>query len=80
MSEKLSNQAIIYAILALNSEITLQKEYLNSTEIEKNEIDNEADILSDLDQAFAEFIDFYKVRCKRDKKLPSIDELLNNSL
>jgi len=80
MSENLSSQAIIYAILALNSEITLQKEYLDSSDIDEDEIDNEADILSDLEQAFAEFIDFYKVRCKSDKKLPSIDELLNNPL
>lgn len=80
MSENLSSQAIIYAILALNSEIALQKEYLNSSEIEENEVDNEQDILTDLEQAFAEFIDVYKSRCKQDKKLPNIDELLNNQL
>jgi hypothetical protein len=80
MSENLSSQAIIYAILALNSEIILQQEYLDSPEIDQDEKDNEEDILADLEQAFAEFIDHYKLRCKRDKKLPSIDELLNNPL
>jgi hypothetical protein len=80
MSENLSSQALIYAILALNSEITLQKEYLDSAEIDADEIDNEEDIISDLEQAFAEFIDYYKIRCKSDKKLPNIDELLNNPL
>ena len=80
MSENLSSQAIIYAILALNSEITLQKEYLESSDIDQDEIANEEDILSDLEQAFAEFISVYKTRCNRDKKLPDIDDLLNNSL
>jgi len=80
MSENLSSQAIIYAILALNSEIILQKEYLDSPEIDQDEIDNEEGILSDLEQAFAEFIDYYKGCCKHDRKLPSIDELLNNPL
>ncbi len=80
MSENLSSQAIIYAILALNSEIALQKEYLESSDIDQTEIANEEDILSDLEQAFAEFISIYKTRCNRDKKLPNIDELLNNPL
>ncbi len=80
MSENLSSQAIIYAILALNSEIILQKEYLDSPEIDQDEKDNEEDILTDLEQAFAEFIDYYKGCCKRDKKLPNIDKLLNNPL
>jgi len=80
MSENLSSQAIIYAILAINSEIALQKEYLDSPDIDADESENEEGILADLEQAFAEFIDIYKKRCHRDKKLPSIDELLNNSL
>ncbi len=80
MSASLSSQAIIYAILALNSEIALQKEYLESSDINQEEMENEEDILSDLEQAFAEFISVYKTRCKQDKKLPSIDELLNNPL
>jgi len=80
MSENLSSHAIIYAILALNSEISLQKEYLGYSDINLEEIDNEEDILSDLEQAFAEFISLYKTRCNRDKKLPGIDELLNNPL
>ncbi len=80
MTENLSSQAIIYAILALNSEIALQKEYLDSSDIQDDEIDNEEDILTDLEQAFAEFIDVYKSRCKQDKKLPGLDELLTNPL
>jgi hypothetical protein len=80
MSEQISNNAIIYAILAINSEVALQQEYLASDDVPKEERDNEEDILDDLQQAFMEFVDLYKLRCKADKELPSIDELLNSQL
>ena len=80
MSEKISNNALIYATLALNSEVALQQEYLQSDEITDDERVNEEDILEDLEQAFMEFVDLYKIRCKADKQLPSIDELLNSEL
>ncbi len=80
MSDNLSNNAIIYAILALNSEVALQQEYLASDDVPKEDRDNEEEILEDLQQAFMEFVDVYKLRCKADKQLPSLDELLNNEL
>ncbi len=80
MNENLSNNAIIYATLALNSEIALQKEYLESGDMPDDELENEEEILADLEQAFMEFIDLYKGRCKVNKELPSIDELLNSQL
>lgn len=80
MTETLSSNAIIYAILSLNSEIALQKEYLDSPEISADDRDNEEEILSDLEQAFMEFVALYKSRCKQDKALPSIDELLTSQL
>ncbi len=80
MSENLSNNALIYATLALNSEIALQKEYLDSSDVPEDERDNEEEILDDLEQAFMEFVDLYKSRCKADKELPSIEELLNSQL
>ena len=80
MSEKISNNAIIYATLALNSEVDLQREYLESEDVPEDERENEDDILADLEQAFMEFVDLYKIRCKADKELPSIDELLNSQL
>jgi len=80
MSQNLTNNAIIYATLALNSEIALQQEYLESDDVPEDERDNEAEILEDLQQAFMEFVDLYKIRCKTDKDLPSIDELLNSQL
>lgn len=80
MSENLSNNAIIYATLALNSEIALQKEYLDSSDVPEDERENEEEILDDLEQAFMEFVDFYKSRCKADKELPSIEELLSSQL
>jgi hypothetical protein len=80
MSQSLTNNAIIYAILALNSEVALQQEYLASDDVPSDERENEEDILEDLEQAFMEFVDLYKIRCKTDKELPSIDELLNSQL
>lgn len=80
MSQSLTNNAIIYAILALNSEIALQQEYLESSEVPEDERENEEEILEDLQQAFMEFVDLYKIRCKADKELPDIDELLNSQL
>jgi hypothetical protein len=80
MTQTLSNNAIIYATLALNSEIALQQEYLDSEDVPEDERDNEEEILGDLQQAFMEFVDLYKTRCKADKELPSIDELLSSQL
>ncbi len=80
MSDKISNNALIYATLALNSEVDLQREYLESEDVPDEERENEEEILADLEQAFMEFVDVYKSRCKVDKQLPSIDELLNSQL
>ncbi|MDO8846086.1 MAG: hypothetical protein Q7U98_10475 [Methylicorpusculum sp.] len=81
MTENITSNAIIYAILSLNSEIALQKEFLESSEeIEQEDLENEEGILADLEQAFMEFIDLYKNRLKKDKSLPSIEELLNSEL
>ena len=71
---------MIYATLALNSEVDLQREYLESDDILEDDRENEEEILADLEQAFMEFVDLYKNRCKTDKELPSIDELLNSQL
>ena len=80
MSDKISNNAIIYATLALNSEVDLQREYLESEDVPDDERENEEEFLADLEQAFMEFVDLYKIRCKTDKELPSLDELLNSQL
>ena len=80
MSEPLSSNAVLYAILSLNSEIELQKEYLDSPDISAEDRENEEGILDDLEQAFMEFIDFYKSYTRNDKDLPSIEELLNSEL
>lgn len=80
MSESPSSTALIYAILSINSEILLQKDYLNSPEVDDADLKNEMDILQDMEQAFAEFIDLYKARCKQEPSLPDIHELLNNPL
>lgn len=80
MSDVLSSNAIIYAILSLNSEISLQKEYLYSSELLVQNRENETEILDDLEQAFMEFVDFYKSYTKKDKQLPSVNELLTSEL
>jgi len=80
MTTTISNNALIYAVLALNSEIALQKEYLDSPDISIEEREEEQEILDDVEQAFMEFIDLYKKRCRTDTQLPSIDELLADEL
>jgi hypothetical protein len=80
MSTPLSSNAIIYALLSLNSEIALQKAYLDSPELSLEDKENEEGILDDLEQAFMEFIDCYKSYTRKDKELPSIEELLNSEL
>lgn len=80
MKNDLSSTAVIYAILSINSEISLQKEYLESSDIDPDERDNEEDILEDLEQAFMEFLELYKIYLRADNQLPSIDELLNSEL
>ena len=78
MTETPSNNAIIFAIIALNNEINEQKDYLDLSDISSDERDEAQETLDDLEMAFMEFVDLYKQRCKNDKKLPNIDELLNN--
>jgi formiminotetrahydrofolate cyclodeaminase len=76
MSENISNNALILALLSLNGEITLQKDYLESDDIPEDEIADEEEVLDDLEQAFMEFVDAYKARAKADKTLPELEELL----
>lgn len=76
MPENISNNALILALLSLNGEIAIQKDYLESGEIPENEIEDEQDVLDDLEQAFMEFVDVYKGRTKDDNTLPSLEELL----
>ncbi|NOR71559.1 MAG: hypothetical protein GQ532_18045 [Methylomarinum sp.] len=80
MPEPLSSNAVLYAILSLNSEIALQKEYLDSSGLSGEEKENEQGILDDLEQALMEFIELYKTHTHKDKELPSLDELLNSEL
>lgn len=80
MTENLSSNAILYATLALNSEVALQREYLASDEVPEDERENEEDILDDLEQAFMEFVDLYKNRRQSEPDLPTLEELLNSQL
>lgn len=80
MKKELSSTAVIYAILSINSEIGLQKEYLESDDIESDDRENEEGILDDLEQAFMEFVDLYKIYLREDKELPSLDDLLNSEI
>lgn len=76
MSEYISNNAMIYAILALDGEIGLQKDYLESGDVPDDDKEDEEGVLTDLEQALMEFIEVYKKRAKTDKTLPSIEDLL----
>jgi hypothetical protein len=53
---------------------------LDSPDISIEDRENEEEILSDLEQAFMEFIGLYKTYTRKDKQLPSIEELLNSEL
>lgn len=76
MSESISNNAMILALLALNGEIAIQKDYLDSGEIPEDQVVEEAEVLNDLEQAFMEFVTAYQGRVRADSSLPSLDELL----
>lgn len=76
MSENISNNALILALLSLNGEIAIQKDYLDSGEVPEDEVTDEEEVLDDLEQAFMEFVDVYKARAKADKSLPALEELL----
>jgi len=76
MSENISNNALILALLSLNGEIAIQKDYLESDEIPEDEISDEEEVLEDLEQALMEFVDVYKARAKADSGLPDLEELL----
>lgn len=76
MPENISNNALILALLSLNGEIAIQKDYLESGEIPEDEVTDEEEVLDDLEQAFMEFVDVYKARAKADESLPSVEELL----
>lgn len=80
MKKDLSSTAIIYAILSINSEISLQKEFLESDDIAAEDRENEEGILDDLEQAFMEFVDIYKIYLREDKELPSLEDLLSNEI
>jgi hypothetical protein len=76
MSENISNNALILALLSLNGEIAIQKDYLDSDDIPEDDVTDEEEVLEDLEQAFMEFVDVYKARAKSDTSLPDLDELL----
>ncbi len=76
MSENISNNALILALLSLNGEIALQRDYLESDDIPDEDVADEEEVLGDLEQAFMEFVEVYKARAKHDESLPSLDDLL----
>lgn len=76
MSENISNNALILALLSLNGEIAIQKEYLESGDVPDDEFEEEQEVHDDLEQAFMEFVDVYKARARKDETLPSLEELL----
>jgi len=76
MSENISNNALILALLSLNGEIAIQKDYLDSDDIAEDDVADEEEVLEDLEQAFMEFVDVYKARASNDTTLPNLEELL----
>lgn len=79
MSKEISSTTLMYAILAVNSEADIQRDYLDSDEIPDDDVENEEGILEDLEQALMELIDVYKTRLKNEPELPPIEELLGSA-
>ncbi len=77
MSKEISSTTLMYSILSVEEGVNVQKDYLESGEVPEDEMEYEEEILGDLEQALMELIDVYKVRCKTDPELPSIEELLS---
>lgn len=73
---ELSSNAIIYALIALNGEISLQHDYLESGEVPANERADEEDTLADLEQAFMEFVEVYKGLRQKEPQLPALEDLI----
>lgn len=76
MSENISNHALIHALISLNNEIAIQKDYLETDDIPEDDIAEEEEVLNDLEQAYQEFVDIYTARAQEDDSLPDLDDLL----
>jgi len=80
MSENLSNNAIIYAFAVFEQRNHPAERISGFRGCARRRNRQREDILDDLEQAFMEFVDVYKSRCRADKSLPDLDELLNSQL
>lgn len=76
MSETISTAAILNAIVALDSEITREREVLDDRELDEDEQEAEEDSMSEMQSAFREFVTAYEKRRQQDPKLPPLTEVL----
>ncbi len=75
-TETFSTAAILNAIVALDSEITRERDMLDDRELDEEEQEAEEDSLNELQSAFKEFVTAYENRRQQDKNLPPLTDVL----
>lgn len=75
-SETFSSSAILNAIVALDSEISRERDMLVDRELDEDEQVAEEDTLSEMQAAFREFVGAYEKRRQKDPSLPALTEVL----
>lgn len=75
-TETFSTAAILNAIVALDSEITRERDMLDDRELDEEEQEAEEDSLNELQSAFKEFVTAYENRRRQDQSLPPLTEVL----
>lgn len=75
-SETFSTSAILNAIVALDSEISRERDMLDDREMD--EVEQEAEELSfgEMQSAFKEFVRAYEIRRQKDPDLRPLNEIL----
>ena len=72
MTEKISNRALISALVSIKNDIDRQRASLAEGENERED----GEVLLEMERAIGEFLSIYRKRFSEDKKLPPIEKLL----
>ena len=75
-SETFSTSAILNAIVALDSEISRERDMLDDRELDEVEQEAEELSFSEMQSAFKEFVKAYENRRQNDPTLRSLSEIL----
>ncbi|MCG5055901.1 MAG: hypothetical protein KA712_23330 [Myxococcales bacterium] len=75
-SERFSNSAILNAIIALDGEISRERDMLDERELDEDEQEAEEDSFDEMQGAFREFVAAYQRRRAADPSLPALQDVL----